>query len=376
MGFDAYVWIDLEFPSDPKDCMNRWKQAPLDGAQWSDWGGFGFVAGPIAGFGTVAAVLAQAGRYAARERLEGRLCVFSVALGPTQVKVRAFLDKAQSDWWRTFAVMARAAAPLDAVGEFGWASAANGERECHVATIGDGQSQFRQLTPDEVRRLDRHPAVAELDAKRAALPATAPAPVKLQAPTPRPPGSGRGYRRHSFPRPAAKRSDPVPLEEEAPDEEAVAVVAALEDDVSSVADTDTDAEAGEGAETGEGADEEGAADGADAETMAPRSPAASAASRPPTARAAPRLAAGRSPAKAVGDPAGKAAAKGAPVKAVPVKGAPVKAVPVKGAPAKPAPAKPAPAKSVPAKPAPAKPVPAKPAPAKPAPAKKKPPRGK
>ncbi|MBI5480319.1 MAG: hypothetical protein HY906_15760, partial [Deltaproteobacteria bacterium] len=334
MGFDAYVWIDLEFPSEPKDCMNRWKQSPLDGAHWSDWGGFGFTTGPVKGFETVAAVLAQAARYAARERLEGRLCIFSVALGPTQVKVRAFLDKSQTDWWRSFAVMARAAAPLDAVGEFGWATAVDGVRECYLATIGDGQSQFHKMTPDEVRRLDRHPAVADLDAKRAALPATAPAPVKLQAPTPRPPGSRRGYRRRGYGGGPPRTSvvpvpDEVPPDQVPPDEEAVAAVAGLDDEEVPVADPDLDRDA----DTGAGADDEGAADEAGVDVA----PARTASSRPPQPAARPA--------------AMPAAAKpAAPAKVVPEKAAPAKAA-ARAAP-KPTAARPAtnapPAKAAPA----------------------------
>jgi hypothetical protein len=337
MGFDAYVWVDLEFPSDPKDCMNRWKQSVLDGGRWSDWGGFGSVTGPVSGYETVAAVLAQAARYAAKQRIEGKSFIFSVALGPTQVKVRACFDKSQADWWRSLACMARAAAPLDAVGEFGWATTAgDGGRESYMAVIAEGQSQFRTMATDELRRLDRHPAVVELDAKRAELaPAAPPVPLTLTAPTPRPPGSGRGYRRRGFgahPRPApvvAPADAEVPVDEEA-------LGGALDDDVPAVdleaaADTETDVDT---PEAGDAGDEESSPDGVDRDEAPARE-----------AAPAPR-----------GRGRGGKAAKAAPVK------------PAKKAPA---PAK-APKVAKPAKKAPEKAA----KPAKPAPAKKKPPRGK
>ena len=330
MGFDAYVWVDLEFPSEPKDCMNRWKQSGLDGGKWSDWGGFGSVAGPVAGFETVAAVLAQAARYAARQRIEGKTFIFSVALGPTQVKVRACFDKSQADWWRSLACMARAAAPLDAVGEFGWATTAgDGGRESYVAVIADGQSQFRTMAADELRRLDRHPAVVELEAKRTELATAAPpVPLTLTAPTPRPPGSRRGYRRRGFgaqPRPAPVIAPVDP--EVPPDDEPLA--GALDDDAAGV-DLEAAAETEPDADTAEPGDEESPADELDADE-APAHVAAP----------APR-------GRAVGGKAAKAAA--------------VK--PAKKAPEKPAPEKPPKATAKAAKKAPEKAKPAKPSPAK------------
>jgi hypothetical protein len=348
MGFDAYVWVDLEFPSEPKDCMTRWKQAPLDGSQWADWGAFGNTVGPVKGFETVAAVLAQAARYAARERLEGRLCIFSVALGPTQVKVRAFLDKSQTDWWRTFAVMARASAPLDAVGEFGWATR-DGAWDGYVAAIGEGQSQFRQLGPDELRRLERHPAVAELEAKKAALPATAPPPVKLQAPTPRPPGSGGRYRRRGYgaPRPSVAPvvadeppADDLPPDEAPPDDEAVAAVAGMDDDV--LPGAEPDADTGLEADAGEGADDDGGDDGDDEAPARPAPAARAPAARPGRPAAAKPAAATPAPVERAPKPAKPAAAE-KPAKAAAAKapraGRPAAVEKPAKAAAKPAPAK-------------------------------------
>jgi hypothetical protein len=363
MGFDAFVWVDLEFPSDPKDCMTRWKQSLLDSGKWSDWGGFGAVAGPVKGYETVAAVLAQAARYAAMQRIEGKAFIFSVALGPTQVKVRAAFDKSQVEWWRSLACMARAAAPFDAAGEFGWATVAgDGGRESYVAQIADCGSQFLALGPDELRRLDRHPAVVELEAKRAEVAAAAPpVPLTLKAPTPRPPGSGRGYRRRPYgqrPRPAPVAA---PVDAEVPPEDEV-IAGALDDDAPVDLDAGADAEPEVDADAGDHApdhaDDDGAADDFD------EAPARAAAPEPARGR-------GRPPKAAVKAPAAKPVKAAAPK---PVKVAAPK--PVKVAEPKPAKvAEPKPAKV--AEPKPAKKAPEKaPKAAKPAPAKKKPARAK